>query len=153
MKLTKIVLTGVLAAAMMSTSCSSDSSDEMSGVDSTGDSTGMTYTEEHPSSDAEHPAATSGDEHPSTDAEHPNEGTHAEGDHESSAEVKHEEVKLTLLPPAVTESLKKDEYLDYKVERAFVIKENDVKTYEIVVKKNDVQSKMLFNEKGIRLDR
>lgn len=154
MKLTKIVLTGVLAAAMMSTSCSSDSNDEMNGVDST------TQSDEHPSSDAEHPAATSGDEHPSsdaehpsTDAEHPTDATHADGVHESSALVKHEEVKLALLPPAVNESLKSQEYLDYKVERAFVITENDVKTYEIIVKKGEVQSKMLFNAKGIRLDR
>jgi hypothetical protein len=153
MKLTKIVLTGVIAAALMSTSCSSDSNDDMAGDDASNDTVHMNHSDEHPS-DSEHPAGDdSNEEHPSTDAEHPSDGTHADGVHETSALVKHEEVKLTLLPPAITEALKQEEYLDYKVEKAFVIKENDVKTYEIRVKKADVQSKMLFNEKGIRLDR
>ncbi|PWH86431.1 hypothetical protein [Brumimicrobium oceani] len=155
MKLTKIVLTGVIAAAMMSTSCSSDSSDQA--ADS--EHPAATSEGEHPSSDAEHPsdsehpAANSGDEHPSSDSEHPNDADHADGFHEASAVVKHEEVKLTLLPPAVNEALKAEEYLDYKTERAFVIEEDGVKTYEIIVKKNDVESKMLFNSEGIRLDR
>lgn len=155
MKLTKIILTGVVAAALMSTSCSSDSNDDMEGTDMTIDTIHVDGESEHPSN-SEHPANS---EHPEN-AEHPNDGAehpassdeHPSADSETTTVVSREEVKLALLPPSVTEILKSQDYLKYKTERAYLVThKNGIKTYEINVKEGDISSTLVFNEKGERV--
>ncbi|RFC53710.1 hypothetical protein [Brumimicrobium aurantiacum] len=154
MKLSKVAFTGLLAVALMSTSCDSKS-DDSKDMDHNGESTHMHDGDRH-----EH--SKDGHKHPHGEGDH---GKHRHKDgkrmdedtsnipHETSPVVEREEVKLALLPPAVTEKLGSQEYIDWKVERAFKLEQDGVTTYEIAVKKDGENATLHFNEKGIRLDR
>src|SRR5690554_593532 len=58
------------------------------------------------------------------------------------------EIKLTALPPAITEVLNSEPYLDCKVKKAYVIEENNEKTYEIHVKRGALNETLYFDDQG-----
>ncbi|HLV41547.1 MAG TPA: hypothetical protein VKY37_04655 [Brumimicrobium sp.] len=147
MKINKNIFLGALASAMLFASCNSESNKDLNANSSYNDSLeivkknrsmgvndGYPIENEHPSTD-EHPAS----------SEHPADGEyHAVHNHEK------EEVKLTLLPPAITESLKKERFSDCKVQRAYLVKNEstDRKIYEVEVKKGSGNATYLFQENG-----
>lgn len=63
------------------------------------------------------------------------------------------EIKLTALPPAILTALKAEPFLDCKVEKAYLIKEDGNKTYEIEVKRGENQETLYFNEEGTQIER
>ncbi|WP_107039838.1 hypothetical protein [Brumimicrobium mesophilum] len=152
MKLTKIALTGVLAGALISSSCESGSEDDMSRSDMSVDtmilnddndedmnSSNSDYYEMEEEQDLMYSDSMNQDGLNST---------------ETSEIVEREEVKLALLPPSISETLKGEKYLSYTFERAFVLEHADgTKTYEVNVKKDGAMSTMVFNDKGIRVDK
>ena len=144
MKLTKITLTGVFVAAMMSTSCSSNSNTEGTENESAIDTLSSTNELNASSKRIEN--------FEQLDHEMLHNESHLSSIERSPIVVR-EEVKLTYLPPVINETLKEEEYSNYKVERAFVLKhKDDVKTYEVNIKKDDKVSTLVFNEKGVVLD-
>lgn len=156
MKLTKIILTGLVATAMMATSCSSDSDGDMDGDDMMTDTIHVRDAGSHLNSghDSDHDLDHDLNGNEMND-DYSGDGATMVGDSMSAnsnmkMETGREEVKLALLPPAVAETLKSEPYLKYKIERAYVVSyENDVKTYEVKVKKDDVKSTLVFNENGV----
>lgn len=149
MKLTMIFLTGLLGAAMI-TSCANDANSDDDTMDGTMDETQMTNDSEHPADTDEHPSSDANtDEHPSNASSDENPSDNM---NETSVEAEREEIKLALLPPAISEELKTDKYLECKVERAFVYEVDGVKTYEVRVKKGEGSDTFHFNDKGIRVD-
>ncbi|PKR80525.1 hypothetical protein CW751_09120 [Brumimicrobium salinarum] len=146
MNISKKVLIGLFSSSMILMSCNSgnSSSEDMEAYEDS-----LEMSEKMSETGNEHPANNEG-EHPSSDAssEHPSDEAH-----ETSMEEEREEIKLTLLPPAITEELKTEPYLDCKVERAFSYNNDGEKAYEVRVKRGEGSETFHFNEKGIRIDK
>lgn len=143
MKINKTIILGAIASTMLFVSCNSNDNSDQYGDTSYEDSIRMVdqnralnKTEEHPASD-EHPASGS--------SEHP-----ASGEHHALHNHDRKEVKLTVLPPAITEALKQDRFSDCKVQRAYVVKDEnlDQKIYEVEVKRGEGKETFLFHENG-----
>lgn len=138
MRINKTIIFGAIASSMLFVSCNSENRD-LNANSSYEDS--IRLADENRNLKDEHPANS---EHPEN-SEHPASNEyHADHNHDR------EEVKLTLLPPAITEALKQKRFSDCKVERAYVVKSNDVdeKVYEVEVKKGESNSTVLFHENG-----
>ena len=147
MKLTKIILTGVFATAMMSTS--------FAAVETIQDTSRVEKVEKVEVVTEEGKTKEVNSQQVENKVE---DGVVAEANTIQLTEIGNEaasrkEIKLTALPPAITSALKTEQYSDCKVERAYVIKEDGVKTYEIEVKRGENHESLFFNEDGVEIEK
>ena len=147
MKLTKIILTGVFATALMGTS--------FAAIETIQDTTKVEKVEAVKVVTEEGKTKEVKTEKVETKVE---DGVLAEANLDQISRVEDEstsrkEIKLTALPPAITEALKNEKFLDCKVQKAYVIEEDDVKTYEIQIKRGANKETVFFDEEGTEVEK